>query len=145
MKKIRMKGKSVNEAVKSALEVLGGKKEEAKVNILSEGKPGMLGMIGGEEAEVQVILLGGAEEDVRRSRFYSPIVGVECPDHNIVATISIHVSSTRYWLPYFYSRYGHSFPRPGKRSSTLTSIPRTFASSISPSQRSSVWESSLRR
>jgi spoIIIJ-associated protein len=66
MKKIAMKGKTVDEAVAAALEVLGGKKEEAKITVLSEGKPRMLGMIGGEEAEVEVILLGGLEEDAQQ-------------------------------------------------------------------------------
>jgi spoIIIJ-associated protein len=66
MKKITMKGKNIDEAVAAALEVLGGKKEDAKVNVLSEGKPGMLGMIGGEEAEVEVILMGDIVDDTRQ-------------------------------------------------------------------------------
>ena len=66
MKTIKMKGKSVDEAVEAALAVLGGKKEDAKINILSEGKRGMLGMIGGEEAEVEVILRGKVEEDAKQ-------------------------------------------------------------------------------
>lgn len=66
MKKIRMKGKNVDEAVKAALEVLGGEKDKAKVTVLSEGKAGMLGMIGGEEAEVEVVLLEGVDEDAKQ-------------------------------------------------------------------------------
>jgi spoIIIJ-associated protein len=65
MKKVRMKGKTVDAAVKAALEVLGGEKENAKVTVLTEGKAGVLGMIGGEEAEVEVALTQGAAEDAR--------------------------------------------------------------------------------
>ena len=66
MKKIRMKGKSVDEAVKVALEVLGGQKEQAKIIVLSEGKPGVLGVLGGAEAEVEVVLREGLVEDSRQ-------------------------------------------------------------------------------
>ena len=66
MKRISMKGKSVEEAVNSALQVLGGSREKAKVTVLSEGKPGVLGVIGGEEAEVEVLLREGLAEDARQ-------------------------------------------------------------------------------
>lgn len=66
MKKIRMKGKSVEDAAKAALEVLGGKREDANVLVISEGKPGMLGVLGGEEAEVEVVLKEGATADARQ-------------------------------------------------------------------------------
>ncbi|MFH1542013.1 MAG: RNA-binding cell elongation regulator Jag/EloR [bacterium] len=65
MKRITMKGKNVDEAVSSALEVLGGKKEDAVVKIITEGKGGMLGMIGGQDAEVEVILKGEPAEDAK--------------------------------------------------------------------------------
>ena len=54
MKKVKMKGKTVDAAVNAALEVLGRKKEEVEVRVLSEGKEGVLGVFGGEEAEVEV-------------------------------------------------------------------------------------------
>ncbi|MFH1347664.1 MAG: RNA-binding cell elongation regulator Jag/EloR [Candidatus Margulisiibacteriota bacterium] len=66
MKKIRMKGRSVEDATKAALEVLGGEKEKAKVSVISEGKAGMLGVIGCEEAEVEVVLLGEPGEDAKQ-------------------------------------------------------------------------------
>lgn len=66
MKKIRMKGKSVDDAVKAALEVLGGKEEDASVVVISEGKAGVLGVIGGEEAEVEVVLKQGTAEDAKQ-------------------------------------------------------------------------------
>lgn len=66
MKKVTMKGKSVDEAVKAALEVLGAKKEEAKVKIVSEGKAGMLGVIGGEDAEVEVMVSGDLSDDAKQ-------------------------------------------------------------------------------
>lgn len=65
MKHSRMKGKSVEDAKKAALEVLGGSEDNAVVRVLSEGKSGLLG-IGGSEAEVEVILKEGVVEDSRQ-------------------------------------------------------------------------------
>lgn len=53
MNKIRMKGKEVNEAVESAAKVLGISEDKVQFRVISEGKPGMLGVFGGEEAEVE--------------------------------------------------------------------------------------------
>jgi spoIIIJ-associated protein len=61
-----MKGKTVEEAVKTAVEVLGGDKEKARIQVVSEGKAGMLGMIGGEQAEVVVTIPEGQVEDSRQ-------------------------------------------------------------------------------
>jgi spoIIIJ-associated protein len=66
MKRIHMKGKSVDNAVEMALQVLGGSRENAKVNVIREGKPGVLGVIGGEEAEVEVVLKEGMGEDAKQ-------------------------------------------------------------------------------
>ncbi|MFH1826458.1 MAG: RNA-binding cell elongation regulator Jag/EloR [bacterium] len=65
MKSITMKGKSVDDAVKAAMEVLGGKKENAEVKVIKEGKGGVLG-IGSEEAEVEVVLKEGKLEDCKK-------------------------------------------------------------------------------
>jgi spoIIIJ-associated protein len=61
-----MKGKSVEAATKAALEVLKGEEKDARVVVLTEGKPGMLGMLGGEEAEVEVTLKEGVEADANQ-------------------------------------------------------------------------------
>lgn len=63
MKKIRMKGKSVDEAIEGALRVLGEEKERVDVKVLSEGKAGLLGVFGGEEAEVEARQKRTKEED----------------------------------------------------------------------------------
>jgi len=54
MKKIRIKGKSVDDAVENGLKILGLSKDEANVITVVEGKPGVLGVFGGEEAEVEI-------------------------------------------------------------------------------------------
>jgi len=46
--------------------VLGCKEEEVRVKVLNEGKPGMLGVLGGEDAEVEVALLAGKAEDCKQ-------------------------------------------------------------------------------
>lgn len=63
MKSVRMKGKNVDEAVSAALAVLGIEKEKAKINVIAEGKPGVMGILGGEEAEVEVKAQGSATEE----------------------------------------------------------------------------------
>lgn len=67
MKSIKMKGKTVNDAVEAALAVLGAAKEKAEIKILEEGKPAMMGIIGGEEAEVEVCVKEGVVEEARQA------------------------------------------------------------------------------
>lgn len=62
MRTAKMKGKTVEEATESALKVLGVKREEVEVTVLGEGKPGVLGVFGGEEAEVEVTVKAGVGE-----------------------------------------------------------------------------------
>jgi spoIIIJ-associated protein len=54
MKEVKMKGRTVDDAVEGALQVLGAKKEDVDIKILNEGRGGILGVFGGEEAEVLV-------------------------------------------------------------------------------------------
>jgi spoIIIJ-associated protein len=49
------------------LAVLGVSREQVEVKIISEGRPGVLGVIGGEEAEVEVILKEGLGEEARQA------------------------------------------------------------------------------
>ena len=67
MKSIKMKGKNVNEAVEAALAVLVISKENASVKVINEGKAGMMGILGGEEAEVEVIAKEGAGEEANQA------------------------------------------------------------------------------
>ncbi len=60
MKEIQNSAKSVEEAIQLALEELGARREEVEVDVLSEGKHGILG-VGSEEAMVSVRLLEGTE------------------------------------------------------------------------------------
>jgi spoIIIJ-associated protein len=49
-----MKGKTVEEAIDLALQVLGRKREEVDIKIINEAEAGVLGVFGGKEAEVEV-------------------------------------------------------------------------------------------
>jgi len=51
---VKMKGKTVEEAVKSALEVLKIPRGSAEIRVISEGESGVLGVFGGKDAEVEV-------------------------------------------------------------------------------------------
>lgn len=67
MKSVKMKGKNVDEAVEAGLAVLGIKKEDAIVRVINEGKAGMMGILGGEEAEVEVVAKEGGAEEARQA------------------------------------------------------------------------------
>lgn len=62
MKEIEMSAKTVEEAIKLALEELGTSREEVEVDVLSEGSHGLLG-IGAEDARVRVSLLEPAPSE----------------------------------------------------------------------------------
>lgn len=51
---VKMKGKTIGEAIEMALQVLGKTREEVEVKVLSEPESGVLGVFGGREAEVEV-------------------------------------------------------------------------------------------
>ena len=50
---VEVSAKTVDEAIDDALEELGLKRQQAEIEILSSGKPGLFG-IGGEQARVRV-------------------------------------------------------------------------------------------
>ena len=56
MKNLEVSGKTVEEAIQHALEQIGASLEEVEVNVVKEGKSGILGL-GSEEAVVTVSLL----------------------------------------------------------------------------------------
>lgn len=63
---VKMKAKTVEQAISLALEVLGKSREEVDVKVLSEGEGGVLGVFGGKDAEVDVSLKQSAGESARR-------------------------------------------------------------------------------
>ncbi len=63
--KIRMKGRTADEAVKAALEVLKASKDDVEIKIISEGEAGVLGVFGGKEAEVEVSQRLTPEEEAK--------------------------------------------------------------------------------
>ncbi|OGC36771.1 hypothetical protein A2311_06875 [candidate division WOR-1 bacterium RIFOXYB2_FULL_48_7] len=66
MKSIKMKGKNVNEATEAAAAVLGVSKDALEVRVISEGKAGMMGLIGGEEAEVEATVREGLKAEAEQ-------------------------------------------------------------------------------
>ncbi|MCU0640952.1 MAG: KH domain-containing protein [Candidatus Margulisbacteria bacterium] len=67
MKSIKMKGKTVEEATEAAYAVLGVEKGKGKVKVINEGKPAMMGIIGGEEAEVELVASEGFGVEARET------------------------------------------------------------------------------
>ena len=60
-----MKGKTVDEAKKAGLEVMGVSEADANIRVINEGKPGLMGVLGGEEAEVEVTKKLASDESAR--------------------------------------------------------------------------------
>ena len=56
MKSIEVEGKTVEEAIRIALKKLGRKREEVKIEVLSEENKGLFGMEGAKLAKVKVTL-----------------------------------------------------------------------------------------
>jgi spoIIIJ-associated protein len=54
---IEMEGKTPEEAIQKALEVLDAPREKVKVEILDEGSKGLFGMIGSKQAKIRATLL----------------------------------------------------------------------------------------
>lgn len=54
---IEMEGKTPEEAIQKALDVLDAPREQVKVEILDEGSKGLFGMIGSKQAKIRVTLL----------------------------------------------------------------------------------------
>ena len=76
MDSIKMKGRTVEEAKKAALEVLKVKEEDVSVRVINEGKAGMLGVFGGEDAEVEVTT--NAADGEQAKHYLQEIFGYEC-------------------------------------------------------------------
>lgn len=65
MKKVTATGRTVEDAVTSALVKLGVSRSQATVRVLSEPVKGLFGFIGGREAEVEVSVLQSPEETAK--------------------------------------------------------------------------------
>ncbi|MEK7376831.1 MAG: RNA-binding cell elongation regulator Jag/EloR, partial [Candidatus Margulisiibacteriota bacterium] len=63
--KVRMKGRTTEDAIKAALEVLKIGREGSDIRIISEGESGVLGVFGGKEAEVEVSQRLSPEEEAK--------------------------------------------------------------------------------
>ncbi len=61
MESLEVKGKTVEEAIDSALQQLGRTRDQVEITVLNKGKSGFLGM-GAEEAVVRVVPLAAASE-----------------------------------------------------------------------------------
>lgn len=57
MVSIEVEGKTPEEAIEKALEMLGAAREKVKVEILDEGSKGLFGMIGSKQAKIKATLL----------------------------------------------------------------------------------------
>ncbi len=56
MKPIEMEGKTVEEAIHKALSELKAKRSDVDINIISEGKSGLFGLMGSTPARVRIVL-----------------------------------------------------------------------------------------
>ena len=57
MVSIEVEGKTPEEAIEKALDLLSATREKIKVDILDEGSKGLFGMIGSKQAKIKATLL----------------------------------------------------------------------------------------
>ncbi len=62
MVSIEVEGKTPEEAIEKALDLLSASREKVKVEILDEGSKGLFGMIGSKQAKIKATLLDYSEE-----------------------------------------------------------------------------------
>lgn len=74
MVSIEVEGKTPEEAIEKALDLLGASRERVKVEILDEGSKGLFGMIGSKQAKIKASLLELDDPDYAepRSEGFSP-------------------------------------------------------------------------
>lgn len=65
---IEVEGKTPEEAIKKALEVLDATRERVKVEVLDEGSKGLFGMIGSKQAKIKATLLELSDDESKRLR-----------------------------------------------------------------------------
>ena len=65
MRTIETTGKSPEEAIELALKELDAERSQVEIDVVSEGKAGLLGIVGGEPARVRVTLLEQATDVVK--------------------------------------------------------------------------------
>lgn len=64
MKSLEMSARTVDEAIEDALSELGVEREDVEVTVLDEGNKGFLGLIGGKNARVRVVVRDKRQEKI---------------------------------------------------------------------------------
>jgi spoIIIJ-associated protein len=73
MESTEQTGRSVDEAVEAALRALGVSRDQVEVEVLSQEKRGLLGILGSSSARVRVTVTGQAVEPARESQAQRPV------------------------------------------------------------------------
>ena len=90
MKSLEISAKTVEEAIQKALEKLGASRDEVEVNVVKEGKHGILG-VGAEEATVKVSLLAGMPEESQISETAKDILEKLLDGMGVTASVESRV------------------------------------------------------
>ncbi|GGJ89604.1 Jag protein [Lentibacillus kapialis] len=86
MREITASGQTVDEAVQSALEQLDTTRDHVKVEVIDEGKKGLLGVFGSKRAYVKVTMEKNQIEEAEK--FLRDVIGKMNVDANVTTTFS---------------------------------------------------------
>jgi len=113
MKEIEAKGKTVEEAIENALEVLGVKREEVEISVLEEGSKGFFGILGSRQARVKVVLPDSPEKVI--SDFLNKVIR----NMNLKAGMEIRAREGYYFVSLYGREMGILI---GRRGDTLDAL-----------------------
>ena len=94
MKELEVSGKTVSEAVRTALEQLGAAEDQVEVVVLKKGKSGVLGM-GAAEARIKVKLLPVSSEKLDVVEVAKDVMETLLKSMKIIADVSVTQAATK--------------------------------------------------
>lgn len=94
MKELEVSARTVDEAIRTALEQLGVTEDQVEVVVLTKGRAGLLGMMGAEDARIRVTLLSELEQRGDAASLAKEVLEALLQSMEISAEVSVTQAST---------------------------------------------------